>query len=459
MKITKVKTKRFLAIPIFAIVSSLLLALPAVAQDDRDRDGDRRDRDYRRDRDSRDRDRDIEREKWKQKFDMEDWLRRLDDDKNGVLEGKELKGDRTRQYLSKMGINVNDPVRIDVAVKKAKATYASKRDAERKKFEDQVGPKLNTFGTETEAMGISQFGSSEAKEPMVASFDERLTGLKMSDFDEKTMKEARKVLDGYDRDKSGFLEGDEINRVRWRDPKPAESDLNSDGRISLLEMAQRISNRSDERGSRSDRGDNRWDRDYDRDRRSSKSSSGRSYASGRGTSSKTAARSSGSAGGDSAFANYIDGVFKKYDTNGDGRLAQDELKKMRRPLKGDANSDGFLSKKEATDYIKGGKNTSSKGLKATATNAGDDSDEGNPANVASRKYTPPKSSGARSGARSKSGTSSRGSLGSLDANEDGQIQMSEFSSSWNEETLQKFRKTDTDDDGIISAEEWAARPK
>lgn len=469
MKIPIINIERRVTVSLCAVAAALLFALPVLAQDDRGRD-ERRDKDYRRDRDSRDRDRDLEREKWKQKFDLEDYLKKLDDDKSGVLDSKELKSERTRMFLAKLGINANNPVKIDAAVKKAKAAYDNRRDAERKKFEDQVGPKLSTFGTQKETMGLGEFGVSDAKEASVASFDDSLTGLKITDFDERILADARKTLDGYDRDKSGFLEGDEISRVRWKDPKPSDSDLNSDGRISLLEIAKRLQDKSDLRASRTDRGDDRQDRDYDRRNRdygrsrrpeSGDYGRGRTSESGRsnndastvGRSSHGASRSTSSANGASAFTNYIDGVYKKYDTDGDSRLSQAELKKMRRPLKGDANSDGFLSKKEATDYIRGDKAGKTGGLKVVAPNNRNRVGTDRPANKASKKYTPPRTSASRSGANS------RGSLGSLDKNADGQIQMAEFSSTWDEATLQKFRKADSDQDGIISADEWAARGK
>jgi hypothetical protein len=239
-----------------------------------------------------------------------------------------------------------------------------------------------------------------------------------------------------------------------------------------LEMAQRLKNKSTARAERSDRGDDRRDRDDDRDRgyergrRSEKGGNGRSssYESGRSSSNSSSGNRSNSDGsksagysakGDSAFANYIDGVYKKYDTDGDKRLSQAELKKMRRPLKGDANSDGFLSKEEATNYIKKDKSKSKTAPKATASSTGPGSTDGRrrkPTSAGGRKYTPSKS-------RSSGGAKNGGALGDMDKNSDGQIQMSEFSKTWDEATLQKFRKTDADQDGILSADEWSSRSK
>ena len=126
---------------------------------------------------------------------------------------------------------------------------------------------------------------------------------------------------------------------------------------------------------------------------------------------------------------------------------------MKRPFRGDANKDGYLTKEEAVDFIKGGTKTSTKTSGKTAD----------------RKISAPKPRSNNSGgARKLSGKATaaeltkmlagkRESLSDIDANADGQIQMSEFSSDWNEETLQSFRTTDTNGDGILSADEWAKR--
>ena len=208
------------------------------------------------------------REKYRRAFNLKDYLTKLDDNKSGVLEKGELKSDRTRRYLSDMGIDVSKSVPIDLAVRQAESSKAKKRDAEREKFENAVGPKLNSFGAEQSSVGVNSFGVEEKETAEVASFDDRLSGLRQSDFDEKTLSDARKMLNGYDRDESGFLEGDEINRIRWKDPGPTESDLNGDGRISMLEMAQRIANKSEKsREKDSKRQDDRDDNGRGEDRK------------------------------------------------------------------------------------------------------------------------------------------------------------------------------------------------
>lgn len=461
-----------------SIAIVLVLCLPALGQDDRS--GDRRGRGD----SDRDRERDMRREKWRRDFNLKDYLGKLDADNSGVLESGELQSDRTRRFLSQMGINTEKPVQIAAAVKKVETAAAKKRDAERKKFEAQVGPKLSEFGAEKSTVGVLAFGAAGQEESAVASFDQRLTGLKASDFEEKTLKEARKVLDGYDADKSGFLEGDEISRIRWRDPSPVESDLNGDGRISMLEMAKRLQTKTEnarardarKREGRSDEGELRdgdpergaKDRDGGRARRgestswrtSSKSLSATVGRTPNQRSNPSTSKTSKSKNSQKVFAAYIDGVFAKYDLDKDQKLSPDELKEMRRPFKGDTDRDGFISKEEATEFIKvkGGKQQAKeKGKSSNAqSNAGRESRSGRDRLSRGSQSSRMASKG---GAVRSATVEARGALSDLDADSDGQIQMSEFSSTWDKATLQSFREMDVDQDGILSAAEWAKRSK
>ena len=494
MNISKSRSVRLIAAMLLFIAGASAFASSGWAQDRGDKDRDQRDRGGRDDGDDR-LDRELRKEKYRRDFNLKGYLTKLDDNKSGVLEKGELNSDRTRRYLSDMGIDVSKSVPIDLAVRQAESHQAKKRDAEREKFEDKVGPKLNSFGAEESLLGLDSFGAEEKESPEVASFDDRLSGLKQSDFDEKTLAEARKVLNGYDRDASGFLEGDEIGRIRWKDPSPIESDLNGDGRISMLEMAQRIAIKSEksrekdgkrsgdkgddgekrggdkeqrgedggrgegeggrgnrDRGERGGRGDRdrggRNERD-DRDRSralskapstvSMKASSGRSSAS----KSESSSSSKSSASKEKAFANYVENVFKKYDVDKDRRLSAVELKKMKRPFRGDSDKDGFLTMEEAINFIKGGQKTDNTSPKPSA-----------PSPIRATKKPSRAATAAASGSLP---SGKRGSLSDVDANADGQIQMSEFSSTWDEETLQSFRKTDANGDGILSATEWAER--
>ena len=509
MSISNSKFVRLAVAMLLFIATTLAFHSSCLAQD-----RDEKDRD---DRDDR-MDRELRREKYRRDFDLKSYLNKLDDNKSGVLEKGELKSDRTRRYLSDMGIDVSKSVPIDLAVRQAELTSAKKRDAEREKFENKVGPKLNSFGAEQSTLGLSSFGVDAEDSSEVASFDDRLSGLRQSDFDEKTLSDARKMLKGYDRDESGFLEGDEINRIRWKDPSPTESDLNGDGRISMLEMAQRIAIKSEEsreKGSkgqddnrkdgnrkdgndrrddndkrgrdkesrgddggrgegeggrvRRDKGDKGGRSDRDRSRAFSKIPSSASKGTGsdrsggsktttsKTTTTKSTTMTKSSSSKEKAYANYVDNVFKKYDIDKDKRLSPDELKKMKRPFRGDIDKDGFLTKEEAVNFIKGGTKNTKKTEKATAGKTPPRKPSGRNEGSGGRGMAAKLSGKATPAMLSSMLAGKRRSLSDLDTNSDGQIQMSEFSSTWDEETLQNFRKTDSNQDGILSPSEWDKR--
>lgn len=124
---------------------------------------------------------------------------------------------------------------------------------------------------------------------------------------------------------------------------------------------------------------------------------------------------------------------------------------MRRPFKGDADNDGFISKAEANAFVSG-KTTAVSGGKETNTYRKATTDRNGRSK--SRGKTSKTPQGARTG-----GGQPRRSFSDLDASSDGQVQMAEFSSTWDDETLQKFRKIDTNEDGILSAAEWKNHSK
>lgn len=394
-------------------------------------------------------DRQSRRERWRRDFDVGGYLKRLDVDQSGTLEKDELENGRTQKFLSQIGVDPAKPIEIESAVKQLNAAAAQKKAQEREQFESAVGPKLTAFGVDRTTAGVSAFGENEKPKPEITSFDERVTGLKRADFDDKTMDEARKIIEGYDRDRSGFLEGDEINRIRWRPPQPSQNDLNSDGRISLLEMAKRLQDRNDSNNDQAKQRPSSSSSNQAKSPSAGAASSSRFAKSGNSKSPNDESRKARLTGttDSNSFVKYVDGMFAKYDVNKDQKLSGDELKKMRRPLRGDADEDGFISKAEAIDSIQGGSKSSSR--------------TGKNRFAGRQRPTPSGDSGAASSSsRVTAGdSSSLGSLGDLDVNADGQIQMAEFSSFWDEATLQRFRTADGDGNGIISPQEWAENGK
>ena len=478
------KTVRCGAVLSFAVLSAFQVA-PAFGQEDAE------ERQHQRDlRDA------IRQEERRTKFNVEAWLKDQDTNKDGVLTPEEVTRDRTRRYINDIGIKFNSAKPISTMVKELNAARQKKTDKKRKEFERKLST-LASFGAESESQGVASFGVEQKAEGVV-SFADRSTGLRAADFDPEQLREAEKLLGSFDRDKNGFLDGDEIARVAWAGQPPESSDINRDGRLSKLELAKRFQQRKDAktkanstptqsdaeryraerasgRGSpdrdrydrgrsdrdrsdrdRSDRDRGRSDRKnrdssgrdrYERDR-SSRDSSNRKTITPKVTAPTSTATTVKSKPRDvnAKLQKYLNEKFATYDANKDGRLDEDEVAKSRMFQKAvDENEDGFLDKREALVFISGGKKKSSSPKPKTSQFG----------KTRSIKTT----ASSRSSASSRSTASSRKngerkSLDGLDKDKDGQIQMHEFTEDWTADKLQEFRDKDKNGDGILSASEW-----
>ena len=161
---------------------------------------------------------------------------------------------------------------------------------------------------------------------------------------------------------------------------------------------------------------------------------------------------------------------RRYDSNKDGVLSTEELKAGRwgdDPLQYDRNRDGKLSKTEmamryanrrvADEERRSSSNDSRSrgGWASRGDNGGWGRGENREENSAAETVN-------RFGdAKSYRSSSSNGTkvdglpdfFARSDADGDGQVQMNEFSSEWNQETLEEFLKWDLNQDGIIIAQE------
>ena len=210
---------------------------------------------------------------------------------------------------------------------------------------------------------------------------------------------ADRTLASHDRNGDGYIDRREAERNRWTHRNPWDDDLNKDDRLSRLEMAQRYARRrllddaSDELRQRERRlrEERRWSDDDDDRRRDDSRWSRR--------------------GGIDYWltSNLLD----RFDENRNGRLEQDESDDLGLPISQiDVDRDGELSRDELFAYL----SEVQEELKDYA--------EGLP-----------------------------GWFYELDADQDGQIQMSEFASDWSEEKIEEFERYDLNQDGLVTAME------
>jgi Ca2+-binding EF-hand superfamily protein len=369
-------------------------------------------------------------------FDMKGFLGRIDTNKDGIVDSSEISDDRTRRFLERSGIDVSQPITIDAAAK-----IVNKKIQERasKKKSNEKGNLVSGFAvSERERGSTNGFAvSSEERQPA-----EKQSGSKVSkNISESAQRQAERTLTTYDRNKDGSLDADEMGRARWGSPPPSESDLNKDGSLSRGELATRYAARESGRSSSSSRESSR--RSSRRTERSSSSPSRpRSSSSSSNTRSSSSSASTKSRRATDSYKKYVDGLFQTYDKDGDGKLSTEEIDKMRRkPANADADKDGFTTKDELIDFY------TKRTEKRSGTSEKSSSSES--------KSRASRNRGSRA-EKKPSGRSSRssGSLSTLDKNGNGVIEMSEYSSEWDDDIVAEYYDKDKNRDGVITEKEW-----
>jgi hypothetical protein len=323
-----------------------------------------------------------------------------------------------------------------------------RRDKERQETikRREASRKVPGFGVEDrETTAVARFGAASTS-----------TGENAPKYSESVLERAQSTLDRYDRNKDGVLDREEIKRARWGSPSPEESDKNKDGKLSRDELAGRYqsrenyyrksdSSRSSSRSSSSRREDEdreRREREREKYRNSGRSSVSRVSRTPTTSSSRSSSSKSSSADSQAKYRKYAESLIGNYDKDKDGKLNKEEVKQMRRPPVGaDTDKDGFITQSELLDSLSGkNKSSSSSSEKSESSSS-----------KSSSRYARRDSS--RGSSRSGSSSSSS-SFDRLDANEDRQVAMHEFSSDWNDEKIAEFYAKDKNGDGVITLREW-----
>ncbi len=212
--------------------------------------------------------------------------------------------------------------------------------------------------------------------------------------------EAGNTMRRYDANGDGFVDVIEASRSRWTNRDPFEMDLNKDGRLSLMELAQRYARRrmldasSQEIWRKAGRTGGLVSRERRVRRIGSEERRRRDEARWRGN------RLSGE-------------IMGRFDANRNGRLEYQEVVKLGFPANEiDADINGEITREELQDYLNQ--------VQDEATAAV----EGLP-----EWFT------------------------QMDKNRDGQVAMSEYTQEWTNQKLTEFSSYDANRDGLITTEE------
>ena len=396
-------------------------------------------------------------------FDPESYFKSLDRNGDEKLDKNELPS-RALAFLKKRGVDVEeDSIPLSSISKQLKPKNEPDDGKRGQKAQKTKNLKVPSFGVPAEKYSVTPFGVDGAE--------------KQEEFSESTLKNTRKLLGWYDRDKNGVLDETEIKRARWGAPTPSESDLNQDGVLSRYELNKRYHLREQEQNKQSESTQSRSSRSRRRGNgtdsngrssnsssgdsssrsssRSSSSSSSRSRGSGR-TSSTTSSSTRSSATsvlrGSARYQSHAKSLVKQYDKDKDSRLSKAEWKaKLILHADADQNKDGYVTEEEYADALQADndKKKSASSSPRTTRTASPRTSTGSRARSASRsKYSSNGKSSRKSGA---------GDFSKLDKDSDNQVQMHEYSSDWDDKKVKEYYAYDTNRDGVITSAEWKAK--
>ncbi|MEM9645678.1 MAG: proprotein convertase P-domain-containing protein, partial [Planctomycetota bacterium] len=315
-------------------------------------------------------------------------LEKLDTNDNGKIDPDEITA-LSRPYLERVyrqkRLSTNRAQDIAEIQEASRIYHAIQNGVAGERVRVEEGGGIRGFEPSSDQEIVPGFGLAEVKYPYV-----------QDDLDE-----ADDTLRRYDRDDDRYIDRREAARARWTHRDPFEMDLDQDGRLSRMELAQRYARRrildgdKDELIQRARRVGNGIEpsRQDERDRRDS----------------SEWWRKGGSRYWLSAS------LLSRFDKNRNGRLESSESKELNLPIgEIDVDRNGELSRDELRDYTMSLQET-----------IGDEA-EGLP-----------------------------GWFYELDEDRDKQVSMQEFASDLTAGRLQEFLLLDANDDGLLTQAEVA----
>jgi Ca2+-binding EF-hand superfamily protein len=263
-------------------------------------------------------------------------------------------------------------------------------------------------------------------------------GEKAVTIEEQDRQEAQRTMGRSDANQDGILDAEEIRSGRWGDD-PLQTDRNRDGKLTLTELALRYAIRRVEREGGT--------------------TSSRTAASGGNSSANRPGQPGG--GASQAQERMVQMAFSRYDRNANGVLEKDEWGGLGSDPSGfDTNKDGKITRDEFAASIaarfggrgRGGDGEGDRGRFFTRREG-----EETPQGPAGEENDAPAAASGKKSYRSRTAVERLAELEGLpewfartDANGDGQVQMSEYSTSWSDQVVADFSQFDLNQDGIVT---------
>lgn len=367
------------------------------------------------------------------RFDPREMFRRMDANRNGVLEPQEIP-DRARPFIrraaERAGLDPSQPIPLDRLFRRIE----DRRREEARRGDSRGDRSGSSSPSET---GVPGFGVEDPL-PKVPGFavplDSPLLSTKPLEkrYDARIIQRAERTLRYYDRNGDGVIDQQELKNARWSDD-PRNSDLDGDGKLNKVELCERYARRYGNSLARSGR-------------RSSGSSSSTSRSP---TGVSGAPRTSSE---NERIRRYAEVLLRRYDENKNGVLERDEWSKMRSPERYNTNGDSVITLDEIVYGITNFSRSSYRSSASSKTSSGYSS-------------AGARSSGGGQGYKVPTTTERLAELGVPssfirdDRNGDGQLQMCEFASNWTDAKVAEFQKYDLNGDWVITPQEWLEAEK
>ncbi|MDP1562987.1 MAG: hypothetical protein Q8M16_16535 [Pirellulaceae bacterium] len=368
----------------------------------------------------------------------------LDLNKDGRLDPSDGEGNVLSANIMKLvGLDPGLPVHVETL-----RGLVNQIDLEKVQLDDDAGIRAEDAPSSFDFPRVSRrrpASSDFAVHPVLSDpkpLEERYSALILG--------EVRSLLARYDDNGNGVLDASEISNVPWGPPSPLESDLDQNGQLNEVELAERLNTLSGGESPSTRRARTRGDRGPstpEADAARAEREAAREKAAAERRERDRSRRSSGT----DRVATYVKDLLTRYDKDSDGMMSFEEASEMRNPppKSADSDKDGKLTESELYAYYSDGQSpSSSSGSSRSSRRSQDDSDRGPlPGTIFWDGEL-----ARRSDASEKEWPSD---LDGKDTNGDQMISLAEFATDLDSAKREAFARWDTNRDGYITRTEAA----
>lgn len=314
-------------------------------------------------------------------------LEKMDKDQDGRLSKDEITP-LARPYLERITrarrMSMNETNEISRLLEAGRIYHALKNGVSDEKVQPNPEAYINDFGPLKDEKLVPEFGLREMKYA----------------YTQDDLDEADRTMRRCDRNRDGFINYDEAKNEHWTHRNPFDMDLNKDGKLDRMELAQRYARRRllDDASDEIRRKDWRVGNGIEPSRRREKNEGRRENEWWKNPSDRN---------------HLTHSVMRRFDANRNGRLEPSEAASLGISAgRLDANSNGEIDHEEIEAFLN------------QLQDASGENTEGLPAWFFER-----------------------------DVNQDAQVSMMEFSDNWTDTTFAEFAMYDANGDGLLTSTE------